>query len=125
MGEMADAISCGDSDDKYALTVANRYFDKENAVKVSELEIKTRKKIYQETMNNSWLEQGKDLLEFQNERWVSLESLKARDVQRLKWVTEKEKELTLLNYPYGSHSSELKLIREVKSLLLVEEAKTQ
>ena len=50
---------------------------------------------------------------------------KARDVQRLKWVTEKEKELTLLNYPYGSHSSELKLIREVKSLLLLEkEAKT-
>ena len=60
-----------------------------------------------------------------NTKFVTLESVKSRDAQRLKWVTEKEKELTLLNYPYGSHSSELKLIREVKSLLLVEkEAKT-
>ena len=53
-------------------------------------------------------------------------ALKARDARRLKWVAEKEKELILLNYPYGSNSNELKLIREVKALLLLEEeAKTK
>ena len=105
MGEMADAISCGDSDDKYALTVANRYFDKENAVKVSELEIKTGDEI--EDLNEycpneesaekclkcpygkKTTQQGVINCGYAQRRWVSLDSLKALLEHELKEAEEK------------------------------------
>jgi len=43
---------------------------------MSELKIKTRKQITEETNHNDWVGR-EDLIEFQNSRWVSLDSLKA------------------------------------------------